>query len=116
MSIYTPDCWTVLEFNTGDGEPLKKVFAGWYGGYLNGDSWKLSSGITNTREFENRYEFENYSGSTYVCHKAAERMSGYMASIYASFVKQVDETPNASMQIIYYDKENEWKKHDNISE
>ena len=104
MSVYNPSCWIVLEFDGGSGEPpLRKVFAGWYGGYLNGDSWKLSSGITDTKEFDDRYEFENYSGSVYVCRKDSERMSGYMTQIYSGFVKQVDETPNATMKVIQYE-------------
>lgn len=101
MSKYTPDRWVVLEFDY-DGDVIRKVFAGWYGGYLNGDSWKLSSGITNTREFDDRFEFENHSGSLYTCYKGAYGMSGYMSGIHASFQKQVDEAPdkNVTMKLI----------------
>jgi hypothetical protein len=100
---YTPDCWRVIEFDYGTDEPpLRKVFAGWYGGYANGDSWKLSSGITKTHEFEDRYEFENYSGSTYVCFKPIERMSGYMMQVYSSFEREVEESPDVTMKIIEY--------------
>ena len=56
---YTPDCWRVIEFTYGDEkQPLRKVFGGWYGGFAKGDSWKLSSGITKTTEFDDRYEFK----------------------------------------------------------
>lgn len=100
MSKYNPDRWVVLEFTYSNGETLKKVFAGWYGGYLNGDSWKLSSGVTNQREFDDRYEFENHSGSLYICPKPAYGMSGYMGSIYSSFMKQVQESNGeASMRL-----------------
>ena len=100
---YTPDCWRIIEFTYGDKQtPLRKVFAGWYGGYATGDRWKLSSGITNTREFEDRYEFENYSGSTYICPKSAQRMSGYMMQVYSSFVNELEEMPDATMEIIEY--------------
>lgn len=101
--VYTPDSWRVVEFTYGDEkEPLRKVFAGWYGGFTQGDSWKLSSGIIKTTEFDNRYEFENHSGSTYVCFKAAQRMSGYMMQVYSSFEAQVDEAPDVTMKLIDY--------------
>lgn len=90
MSKYTPDRWVVFEFDH-DGDVIKKVFAGWYGGYASGDSWKLSSGVTNQREFEDRYEFENHSGSLYICYKNGYGMSGYMSDIFSSFEKQVRE-------------------------
>jgi hypothetical protein len=46
-----------------------KVFACWYGGYLNGDSWKMNSGITKVTKEEDCYLFKGYSGSVYKCHK-----------------------------------------------
>jgi hypothetical protein len=101
MSRYEPDVWVVLEFDN-KGDVLRKVLAGWYGGYANGDSWKLSSGITDTREFEDRYEFDNHSGSLYVCHKLAERMSGYTSQIYQSFLDQVKDAEGVTMKLIEY--------------
>jgi hypothetical protein len=67
------------------------VFAGWYGGYLNGDSWKLSSGITSVEEFEDRFEFMNYSGSLYVCRKDSKGMGGYMGQVYTSWLANLPE-------------------------
>lgn len=102
MSKYNPDSWKVLEFNF-KGDVIRKVFAGWYGGFANGDSWKLSSGITSTEEFEDRYEFTNTSGSVYVCYKQSERLSGYQMGILSSFQKQVDESNGeATMTVIDY--------------
>lgn len=43
MSVYAPDSWTVVKLNGND--PHYRVLASWAGGYLNGDSWKLSSGL-----------------------------------------------------------------------
>lgn len=101
MSDYTPDRWVVLEFNY-NGDVLRKVFAGWYGGYTGSDSWKLSSGITETREFDDRYEFDNHSGSLYTCYKNAYGMSGYQMSILSSFEKQIAEAKdeNVTMKLI----------------
>ena len=66
---YTPDGWIVVEFRTNDGEVNRKVMASWYGGYLGSDRWKLSSGITETIEHEDHYDFINHSGSVYKCGK-----------------------------------------------
>ena len=37
MSTYTPDKWIVIEVNH-QGNKIQKVFANWFGGYLDGDS------------------------------------------------------------------------------
>lgn len=88
MSTYNPDRWVVLEFTTPT-QTIQKVFAGWYGGFAHGDSWKLNSGITETRQETDFYEFDGYSGSTYRCHKNRYGMSGLMHSILAGWQKQI---------------------------
>lgn len=86
MSEYTPDRWVVLEITSEKLGTIRKVFAGWYGGWAGSDSWKLNSGITNIRmDDEGWYEFEGYSGSTYSCHINGHGMSGYMAQILANW-------------------------------
>ena len=80
MSTYTPDRWLVVKITSGD-DTIDKVFANWYGGYLDGDSWKLSSGITETVEFEDRFEYTNHSGSLYICYKGREGLSGYGSGV-----------------------------------
>lgn len=107
MSQYVPDRWIVLEFNY-KGDIIRKVFAGWYGGYTTGDSWKLSSGITETTEHEDRYEFLNHSGSVYICYKTAYGTSGYMGGVLHSFEKDVKMMENVTMEIVEgYKKANE---------
>jgi hypothetical protein len=87
MTVYNPDRWVVVEFKTPK-ETLYKVLATWYGGYLDGDSWKLSSGIVSVKETDNTYEYLNHSGSIYNCNKNSYGMSGYTASVFSSFEKQ----------------------------
>lgn len=91
MSTYTPNAWTVLKFRSDDYGEICKVFGGWYGGYTQGDSWKLSSGITAMEEFEDRYEFTNSSGSLYVCYKGAHKFTGYLSSVLAGFSAQIND-------------------------
>ena len=107
MSIYTPDCWTVLEFRSRYGIH-RKVFAGWYGGYLGSDSWKLSSGITKVTEFPNHYEFLNNSGSLYVCHKNVQRMNSYMSNILLGWHEQAKKVENSEDNFVIEDVSNEY--------
>ena len=67
MSDYYPDNWVVLKINVPDIPPTYKVLAGWSGGYLDGDSWRMNSGITNVEEKPHHYEFHGRSGSVYCC-------------------------------------------------
>lgn len=94
---YTPDCWVVLKF-VHDGSTIYKVFAGWYGGFANGDSWKLNSGITKVEVDGDFYLFHGSSGSVYRCHKKTYRCSGYMNQVYDSFEYQVAQTDNVTME------------------
>lgn len=97
MVTYNPDNWAIIEIKVGMGKG-RKLLAGWSGGYATGDSWRLSSGITNIvidGEFVNIY---NVSGSIYICHREREFMSMYMQEIYQGFL---DSKPdNATIEIL----------------
>jgi alpha-tubulin suppressor-like RCC1 family protein len=95
---YIPDKWVVVEIKTNDDEVNRKVMASWYGGYLGSDSWKLSSGITETVEYEDHYEFINHSGSVYKCGKNSFGLSGYAYSVLESFKKDIER--QGSIEII----------------
>ena len=69
MNYYIPDKWVVVKIEGGEFPLTYKVFGCWYGGYLNGDSWKMNSGITKVTKEEDCYLFEGYSGSIYKCFK-----------------------------------------------
>jgi len=72
MSEYTPDNWIIVKFNTEKHGIFYKVLAGWSGGYLHGNSWKLNSGITSIKDSGDYWLIHGYSGSTYKCHKQSE--------------------------------------------
>ena len=69
MSIYYPDNWVIIQIK-GDN-PHYKVLAGWSGGYIDGSSWKLNSGITRLEEDGNHCNFYGHSGSLYSCSKGS---------------------------------------------
>ena len=102
MSNYKPDRWVVLEFVTPE-ETIRKVFAGWYGGYAGSDEWRLNSGIVATRETPEELEFDGYSGSTYYCHRNSYGMSAYMYSVLQSWVKQLDKSNLLDIVVIPFE-------------
>jgi hypothetical protein len=100
MSTYTPDCWELLKITSPEHGVIYKVIAGWYGGFAGSNSWKISSGIENVVEHEDRFEMPQSSGSVYVCYKSSRRMSGLMMDIYVSFKKKLSESGAATMELL----------------
>lgn len=68
MTEYNPDSWVVIKMTNKD-KTFYKVLGGWSGGYLNGTSWRLNSGIEKVELNNDRYIFHGASGSVYSCHK-----------------------------------------------
>jgi hypothetical protein len=44
MRIYRPDGWVILKFTPENEESFYRIFGTWRGGFVNGDTWRLSSG------------------------------------------------------------------------
>ena len=61
----SPERWVIVKLPNN----YYKVFGTWTGGYLDGDRWKLNSGISKVEQDENFYYFIGFSGSCYKCHK-----------------------------------------------
>lgn len=64
---YSPDGWVLIKVNGND--PHYRVFGSWSGGYLDGDAWRLNSGVTSVDQTESFYFFYGITGSIYRCHK-----------------------------------------------
>lgn len=62
------DTWVVIKF-THEGSHFYKILAGNSGGYLDGDSWQLNSGIVRVTEDGDYLNFYGASGSCYRVHK-----------------------------------------------
>jgi len=91
MSEYIPDNWVVLKITYERETPLYKVLAGWSGGYLYGDSWRMNSGITEMKQDGDYYEFYGSSGSCYRCHKKGYRISMATGPTYSSLKEHFGE-------------------------
>ena len=68
--IHTPDAWVLIHTTGG----IVRICAGWSGGYLDGDYWRISSGVEDMQEEGDWYLFPQHSGSVYRCHKNAETL------------------------------------------
>lgn len=101
MSTYCPERWVILRITSSEFGTVDKVFAGWYGGYTSGDSWKMSSGIVSFSVENNNVSFVNLSGSIYNCYINDEGMSGYMTNLYNSFTNDLPE--NTTVEIIKFE-------------
>lgn len=100
MNTYTPNRWVILKLTYENGEPDYRVFAGWSGGYLDSDEWKLNSGIVS-HEIQNEYiRFIGESGSVYQCYKGAEGFTAFMSSVL-SFWK---ENPRNQITVLTFDE------------
>lgn len=74
-SYYTPNHWMLIKITGKD--PHYKVFGSWSGGYLDGDEWRMNSGITKMIKEDDHYLFIGSSGSTYACHKDTYGANSY---------------------------------------
>ena len=102
----TPDKWVVVKLTAKSStEPIYKVFATWYGGYLDGDSWKMNSGIKSVVEDKDNYLFHGYSGSVYVCHKGSNcyGTNSYSNSILNNTITRINEADIGTLEILEND-------------
>lgn len=87
MSEYTPDSWVIIKIKDIEDKEFYKVLAGWSGGYLDGDSWRMNSGIDKVEFDGEYYSFIGQSGSVYKCHKGGESMRMSMSGTWAKLKK-----------------------------
>ena len=93
----TPNSWVVVEINH-KGQKYKKIVSGWNGGYLHGDSWRLSSDIKRVDKTHSEFYavVETLSGSVYNLYYQANEMRMSNAGIY----NQLKEKFGDSLEIV----------------
>lgn len=83
----TPDSWVILEVNH-EGERFQKILSGWSGGYLDGDSWRLSSPIKRIKIRikiklnQDYFIVDTKSGSFYTLWKSRQGLCKNTTGIY----------------------------------
>ena len=85
MFEYTCDNWVVIKMKGDD--PHYRLLVGTSGGYLDGDSWRMNSGITKMEEGAGFYYFSGSSGSTYRCGKGSYTLRMNNAHIWDQLQK-----------------------------
>lgn len=86
---YKPEGWVLLKI-TGE-DPHYRVFGTWRGGYADGDSWRINSGVTRVAEDDDYYYFYGSSGSKYICHKETYGdMTFYHSGVIQNYVDKSD--------------------------
>ena len=107
MSDYTPDNWVVLKIKESkyDGG-FYKVRAGWSGGYLDGDSWRMNSGITRVVEKPKHWEFYGASGSVYKCYRKGYRLTMANSGVYNA----LKENEAFEGQITLMPEDTDWRE------
>ena len=83
----TPDAWVIVEIQDPihpGMPPRQKILSGWSGGYLYGDSWRMSSHIRemDIKVNQNFYTVETESGSTYTLFKSCQGLRMSNVGIY----------------------------------
>lgn len=86
---YAPDKWVIVEIKRKDGDTHRRVLGSWYGGFARGDSWRMSSGITEVIDEGDCYKVLNESGSTYYCVKGCEGMSAYSMGVLSNYKEEM---------------------------
>lgn len=89
QSTYYPNKWAIIKL-TKDNNCVYKVLAGFFGGYIKADSWKLNSGIVSYRTDHDNYLFDGYSGSVYVCNKKLYGFSSSSLDFYNKIKRQAE--------------------------
>ena len=94
--MYIPDKWIIIEISSAE-DSVRRVFASWSGGYLDGESWRLSSGITKVEDKGDWYLFHNESGSIYQCYKKQYGTNLYSYGVLQDMMEKVPDSVNITI-------------------
>ena len=101
-TYYQPDHWVVLKI--GGEDPHHRVLGGWQGSYLDGDSWRLNSGIVKVEKGSTTFKFYGHTGSVYECG-----MHNYgLRKVTAEVLQQLQKIHGPIISIM--DEDTDWTK------
>lgn len=99
MNNYVPDKWVMLKIATSE-KITYKILAGWVGGYMQGQSWKLNSGCFKVEQDGDYFIFHGYSGSTYECHKKSYGYTVMTIGVLNSFETQLAAVKGMTIDVL----------------
>jgi len=107
MSEYNPESWVIIKIindktDQDDLKVLYKVFGSWRGGFADGDSWRLNSGITKVGEHDTYYTFYGASGSAYRCYKTGEGrpMGSHNTGVLGQIMNQLNNKDGITAMVV----------------
>jgi hypothetical protein len=98
MSEYVPNRWELIQFK--GKETNYKILGSWSGGYVDGDSWRLSSGVKSIEDGGDFYLVKNHSGSLYRCRKTSRGMNIVSAGVFDSILDEAKLVDGLEVSII----------------
>ena len=87
-NTYSFDGFALIKVTTLDGEVYFKVFGSRSGGYLDGDSWRLNSGVVSAKKDDNYYYFRGESGSCYKVPIGGGHISSYCSLVLLQAIEK----------------------------
>jgi hypothetical protein len=100
-----PDKWMVVKIDNNLDKSFYKVFATWVGGYLNGDKWKLNSGIKSVESDDDYYYFIGHSGSCYKCHKKTYGTASSFGDEMLNYMVEAADDQGLTVNVLSEDTE-----------
>ena len=95
-TTYVPNRWLLCRITNKEGAVHYRVFGTWSGGYLDGASWKFSSGcvpgaIPRSTVDGCIWTLPQSSGSEYVLHPHSEGIAGGWAGVLETYTERMKE-------------------------
>lgn len=105
--MHIPHKWLLIKIDTDEYDfHGYKLFVVWYGGFLDGDAWRLNSGISSVSFEDNLLNFHGFSGSIYKCYPNTYGTNAYGLSVLRRWQKEI-EGEESSLIILSEDEAKE---------
>ena len=90
--LLKPDSWVILKIKDDEQNTyFYKLFSSWRGGYLDGDSWRLNSGITSIEPENDYFIVRGNSNTVYGIHPSTyNKLGNYNYGVLQGIIKDYD--------------------------
>ena len=86
--MISPDKWQLIKVKT-DEEEIYVIMSGFSGGYLDGDSWRISSKVVACDHDLHSFRFTTVSGSKYFCRKSCVGFTPLSLSVFKKYQEKI---------------------------
>ena len=100
MSEYNPDKWVIVKIKCEKNGSFYKILGDWSGGYLDSNSWRLSSPVESVTKEGDYIMFNNYSGSVYKCHKNMMTLGVMSSGIYSQMEEEASKNDDLEVSML----------------